>query len=74
MNIEVHSEYSGTGATTMATILATEEFSKVEPALAILIAIHNSLVCNFIQKLGNEAQKSYFLPMLGKDKVGWCFF
>lgn len=71
MNIEINPEYNGTGATTMATIIAIEEMSKVDPSLAILVAIHNSLVCNFIQKLGNEDQKRYYLPMLGKDKVGW---
>lgn len=69
MGIEVDPKYNGTGSSPTATVIAIEELAKVDPALAILLAIHNSLICNFIMKLGTEEQKQRYLPMLVQNKV-----
>lgn len=64
MGIEVETQYGGSGLNFFATILAVEEISKVEPALAILVDIQNSLVNALIAKIGTPEQKQKYLPLL----------
>jgi butyryl-CoA dehydrogenase/short/branched chain acyl-CoA dehydrogenase len=51
-------------------ILAIEEFSRVDPAAAVVIDVQNTLVNNALQRWGSEAQKEKFLPRLARDMVG----
>lgn len=69
MGIEIAVEYGGSGSNFMTTILTIEEISKIDPAVAILVDIHNTLVNSVITKLGTEEQKNKYLPRLATDTV-----
>lgn len=70
MNIEIPIEYGGAGNSFMETILAIEEFTKIDPSVAVFIDVQNTLVNNAILTYGNEVQKASFLPRLAKNAVG----
>lgn len=69
MGIEVPQEYGGSGCSFMTTVLVIEEISKIDPAVAVLVAVHNSLACGLLMKLGSEEQKKKYLPMLANEAV-----
>ncbi|KAL0269779.1 UNVERIFIED_CONTAM: hypothetical protein PYX00_007398 [Menopon gallinae] len=70
MGIEVPQEYGGSGCSFMTTVLVIEEISKIDPAVAVLVAVHNSLACGLLMKLGTEEQKKKYLPMLATEAPG----
>lgn len=69
MGIEVPLKYGGTESNYMTTILIIEEIAKVDPAVATLIAVHNSLLCGLIMKIGTDKQKEKYLPLLAQKGV-----
>lgn len=69
MGIEIPTDYSGTGSNFMTTIAIVEELSKVDPSVAALVDIHNTLVNSIMIKLGNEEQKKKYLPLLATKWV-----
>ena len=71
MGIEIDTEYGGAGCNFMTTILTIEEISKVDPSVAVLVDIQNTLINNVIKKLGTEEQKKTYLPQLASNLV--CF-
>ncbi|XP_017783448.1 PREDICTED: short/branched chain specific acyl-CoA dehydrogenase, mitochondrial [Nicrophorus vespilloides] len=69
MGVEVPIEYGGSGCSFMTTIQVVEELSKVDPAVAILVDLQNTLINNVIIKLGTKEQKEKYLTRLSKDTV-----
>ena len=69
MGIEVPEEYGGAGATFFMSILAIEELSRVDPALAIPVDVQNTLVVNQLLRYGNDDQKRRFLPRVATDTI-----
>ncbi|KAJ3641769.1 hypothetical protein Zmor_028248 [Zophobas morio] len=67
MGIEIDTEYGGAGCNFMTTILTIEEISKVDPSVAVLVDIQNTLINNVIKKLGTEEQKKTYLPQLASN-------
>ncbi len=70
MGIEVPEAYGGSGGTFFMSILAIEEFSRVDASAGVVIDVQNTLVSNAIERWGTEAQKAAFLPRLARDTVG----
>jgi len=70
MGIEVDSELGGSGCNFITTILVVEELSKVDPAVAALVDIHNTLVNSLMIKVGNKEQKEKYLPKLAQEYAG----
>ena len=64
MGIEVPEQYGGAGGTFFMSVLAIEELSRVDPALAIPVDVQNTLVVNLVLQHGDEAQKQRFLPSI----------
>lgn len=71
MGIEIPTDYNGTGCNFMTTIAIVEELSKVDPAVAALVDIHNTLVNSIMMKLGTEEQKKKYLPLLATKWVSF---
>ncbi|XP_044738007.1 short/branched chain specific acyl-CoA dehydrogenase, mitochondrial-like [Chrysoperla carnea] len=69
MGIEIDPKYNGTGSKFMTSMLVVEELSKVDAAVAAMVDIHNTLVCNLVSKQANEAQKEKYLPLLASKSV-----
>lgn len=58
----VSPEYGGGGMDMVSYVLAIEEISKVDSSLAVIMSVHNSLVCPGIEKYGTKEQKAKYLP------------
>lgn len=70
MGVEVGEEYGGSGCNFMTMMLVVEELSKVDPAVAAFVDIHNTLVNSLMIKLGTEEQKKKYLPKLCSEYSG----
>ncbi|KRT80158.1 hypothetical protein AMK59_7975 [Oryctes borbonicus] len=64
MGVCVDPQYGGAGASFMASIQVIEEISKVDPGVAGLPDIQNSLVNPIIEIFGTKEQKEKYLPDL----------
>lgn len=64
MGITVPEKYGGSGFGYFEYVTALEELGKIDGALTLSVAAHNSLCTNHILKFGNEAQKQKYLPKL----------
>jgi short/branched chain acyl-CoA dehydrogenase len=70
MAIEVPETYGGSGGSFFMSILAIEEFSRVDASAAVIIDVQNTLVNNALMRWGTPAQKDTYLPRLSRDTVG----
>ena len=70
MAIEVPDAYGGSGGSFFMSVLAIEEFSRVDASAGVVIDVQNTLVSNALMRWGSEPQKKHFLPRLAKDTVG----
>ncbi len=64
MGIIVPEEYGGSGFGYLEYVTALEELGKIDGALTLSVAAHNSLCTNHILKFGDEDQKRKYLPKL----------
>lgn len=69
MGIEVPEEYGGGNSSFFSSILAIEELSAVDPAVAVMVDVQNTLTVNALLQWGNQAQKDKFLPRIVTDLV-----
>lgn len=69
MGIETPVEYSGSGCNFLTMMLVVEELSRVDPAVAAYVDIHNTLVNSLFMKLGTEEQKKKYLTKLCTEYV-----
>ena len=67
MGIEIPEELGGAGGSFFDAVLAIEAIAAVDPAVAVLVDVHNTLVVNAIRRWANEAQKQKWLPKLAVD-------
>jgi len=64
MGVLVPEAYGGAGFGYFEYIAAIEEIARVDGAIGLSMAAHNSLCTNHILEFGNEAQKQKYLPKL----------
>ncbi len=70
MGIHVPEQYGGGGGTFFMSVLAVEEFSRVDASFGVFIDVQNTLVNNAIMRWANEEQKRNYLTRLTKAAVG----
>jgi alkylation response protein AidB-like acyl-CoA dehydrogenase len=70
MAIEIPETLGGAGGSFFDAALAIEAISSVDPAVAVLVDVHNTLVVNALRRWATEAQQMYWLPRLGTDTAG----
>jgi alkylation response protein AidB-like acyl-CoA dehydrogenase len=70
MGLEVDSELGGAGASFMSAIITVEELSKVDPSIAVICDVHNTLVNTMLKDYGTEAQKKKYLAPLATTTLG----
>ena len=64
-------EYGGAGLGYVEYATVIEELSRVDGAVGLTVAAHNSLCTNHIYKFGNEEQKrKYLVPLAHGQKLG----
>ncbi|MGD0348087.1 MAG: acyl-CoA dehydrogenase family protein [Terracidiphilus sp.] len=70
MGIEIPEEYGGSGGSFFDAVLAVELLSAVDPAVALVVDVQNTLVASAIMNWATEGQKRVYLPKLAADTVG----
>jgi len=70
MGIEIPEAYGGGGATFFHAVLAIEALSRVDPSVAVLVDVQNTLVANAFIRWGSEDLRSRYLPRLASKQVG----
>lgn len=70
MGIDVPENYGGSGGTFFMSIIAVEEVSRIDAAVAVMMDVQNTLVTNAIQRWGTDELKQSSLPRLCKDTIG----
>jgi alkylation response protein AidB-like acyl-CoA dehydrogenase len=70
MGIEVPEAYGGAGATFFMSVLAVEELARVDPSVAVVVDVQNTLVNNALLRWGSEDQKQRYFPKLATKWVG----
>jgi len=70
MGIEIPEEYGGSGGTFFDAVLAVELLSAVDPAVALVVDVQNTLVASALLRWATEGQKRVYLPRLAADTVG----
>eukprot|EP00634_Sargassococcus_sp_CCMP2135_P002487 CAMPEP_0198656564 /NCGR_PEP_ID=MMETSP1467-20131203/10117_1 /TAXON_ID=1462469 /ORGANISM="unid. sp., Strain CCMP2135" /LENGTH=476 /DNA_ID=CAMNT_0044392609 /DNA_START=44 /DNA_END=1471 /DNA_ORIENTATION=+ len=67
MGINVEESRGGAGLSLVHCCAAVEEIAKVDPSVAVLVDIQNTLVNHCVSKWGSERQKEEWLPRLATD-------
>jgi butyryl-CoA dehydrogenase/short/branched chain acyl-CoA dehydrogenase len=70
MGIAVPEGLGGAGGSFFDAVLAIEAISTVDPAVAVLVDVHNTLVVNALRRWATPAQQQQWLPRLASDTVG----
>lgn len=71
MGMMVPPEYNGSGADTLSYVLALSEVAYACASTAVVMSVHNSIVCESILRYGNEDQKQRYLkPMATGEMIG----
>jgi alkylation response protein AidB-like acyl-CoA dehydrogenase len=70
MGIEIPEQYGGAGGTFFEAILAIEELAAVDPAVSVLVDVHNTLCINALVRWATEEQKKKYLTRLATDTIG----
>lgn len=64
MGVLVPTEYGGSGFGYFEYVTAIAELAKLDPAISLSMAAHNSLCTGHILMFGNEEQKQKYIPKL----------
>ena len=70
MGIEIPEQYGGSGATFFMSILAIEELARVDPAVAVVADVQNTLCVTALLRWATDDQKERFLGKLATGTVG----
>jgi alkylation response protein AidB-like acyl-CoA dehydrogenase len=70
MCIEVPEKLGGAEGSFFDAVLAIEAISTVDPAVAVLVDVHNTLVINALRRWATSEQQKRWLPRLASDSVG----
>ena len=70
MGIEIPEALGGTGSGFFTSVLVVEELSRVDPAVAVLVDVQNTVVIKALLHWAGEEQRERWLPRLAQDTVG----
>ena len=70
MGIEIPGHFGGPGSSLFTTTLVVEEISRVDPSVAVLVDVQNTLMNNALLSWGTPEQQGRYLPRLAAGTVG----
>jgi len=73
MGMMVPPEYNGSGADTISYVLALAEIAYACASTAVVMSVHNSIVCESILNYGTEEQKQKYLKRLAPGEIIGAF-
>jgi len=69
--ITIPPEYGGAGLDAVSAAIVIEEIARVDGAVALIVASHNSLCLGHIDRFGNEEQRrKYLIPLARGETLG----
>jgi alkylation response protein AidB-like acyl-CoA dehydrogenase len=73
LGTNVDPKYGGAGLSTLDYVVVIEELARIDPAISLAIAAHNSLAVGHIELFGSEEQKQKYLIPLAEGKYLGCW-
>jgi butyryl-CoA dehydrogenase len=73
MGIAIPEAHGGSGADTVAYVVALEEIGRVCGSHAVIMSVNNSLYCDPVHKHGTDEQKRRFLVPFASGQALGCF-
>ena len=73
MGMMVPPEYGGSGADTVSYVLALAEVAYACASTAVVMSVHNSIVCESLMRNGSEDQKQKYLTRLATGEIIGAF-
>jgi alkylation response protein AidB-like acyl-CoA dehydrogenase len=73
MGMMVPPEYGGSGADTVSYVLALAEVAYACASTAVVMSVHNSIVCESIMRNGTDDQKQKYLNRLATGEIIGAF-
>jgi len=73
MGMMIPPEYDGSGADTISYVLALSEVAYACASTAVVMSVHNSIVCESILHYGTEEQKDNYLRRLATGEIIGAF-
>jgi alkylation response protein AidB-like acyl-CoA dehydrogenase len=70
LGMAIPEEWGGVGYDARTIVIVLEEIARVSAALAIMIAVHNSVGALPVFRFGTDAQRKKFLPRLVSKELG----
>ena len=70
MGLEIPDEFGGGNARFFHATLVVEALARVDPSVAVLVDVQNTLVNNAVLRWGDEGLKSRYLSRLATDTIG----
>ena len=70
MGVEIPEHYGGIDSSFFTATIVVEELSRVDPSVAVLVDVQNTLVNNALLRWGTSEQRARFLPSLASGTVG----
>lgn len=71
MGMMVPPEYNGEGADTISYVLALAEIAYSCASTAVVMSVHNSIVCGSLLNFGSDQQKKqYLIPLTSAEIIG----
>jgi alkylation response protein AidB-like acyl-CoA dehydrogenase len=70
LGMAIPEDWGGVGYDARTIVIVLEEIAKVSAALAIMIAVHNSVGALPVFRFGTDAQRRRFLPRLVSTQLG----
>jgi butyryl-CoA dehydrogenase/short/branched chain acyl-CoA dehydrogenase len=69
MAMEAPMELGGAGASFFSAVLAVEEIARVDPAVAVIVDVQNTLAVNALLRWGAPDQQQKWLPRMAQQTV-----
>ncbi len=73
MGMTIPEEYNGEGSDAVSYVLALSEIAYSCASTAVVMSVHNSIVCESITRYGTESQKEHFLTRLADAEIIGAF-
>jgi len=73
MGMMIPPEYGGSGADTVSYVLALAEVAYACASTAVVMSVHNSIVCESILKYGTDDQKAKYLKQMASGEMIGAF-
>ena len=73
MGMMIPPEYGGSGADTISYVVALAEVAYACASTAVVMSVHNSIVCESILRSGTKDQKKKYLPKLASGEILGAF-